>query len=291
MSSKEAIRRQMTRNLYSGLQYRTFKNILLKRLIEGYGYENKIEIARRLVAEVIDSIEEYMPMQERVKPGQLVWLARVVNDHGNRGQSSKDFEKIPVILDLVSEEDIQALIDGKGIKEVRQQRTVRMIRQAAEQGGTLANTDCAAICSINPVTVSKYVTEHEEKTGKLLPTAGTVLDIGPKITHKVQAVRSWIYGYEPLEIALKMDHRVENIERYIKDFKRVRLVAKRYDKDRAAFILKMSPNLVQQYWNLVEEFYPDEIGQSEPERPEDGERGDGREPPQGSRAGEKGGEE
>ena len=289
MSSKEAIRRQMARNLYGGLQYRTFRNILIKRLVEGYGYENKIEIARRLVADIIDSIEQYMPMQERVKPGQLVWLARSADDHGNRGQSSKDFEKIPVILDLVSEEDIQTLMDGKGIKEVREQRTIRLINQTAEQGGTLANTDSAAICCINPVTVSKYVNKHEEKTGRLLPTAGTVLDIGPKISHKVQAVRSWICGYEPLEIAHKLDHRVENIERYINDFKRVRLVAKRYDKDRAPFILKMSPNLVQQYWNLVEEFFPGEITQSGPERPEDGERGDGREPPQGSRAGEKGG--
>ena len=134
MSSREALRRQMARNVYGGLQYRTFRNILFKRLIEGYGYESKVEIARRLVAEVIDNIEQYMLLKERVKPGQFVWLARANSDEGNRGKSSKDFDRSLVILDLVSDEDIQALMDGKSISDIRKERVVRLIKQTAKQG-------------------------------------------------------------------------------------------------------------------------------------------------------------
>ena len=36
--------RLMQKQLYSGLQYRTFRNMLMRRLLEGYGYDNKIEI-------------------------------------------------------------------------------------------------------------------------------------------------------------------------------------------------------------------------------------------------------
>ena len=285
MSSNESISRQMKKQLYSGLQYRTFRNSLLRRLIEGYGYDNKIEIARRLAAEIIDLIEETMPLAERVKPGQLVWLARSATDKKSRGQSSKDFEKVTVILDLLSDSDIDALMNGTGIPALREERSVRLIKNAASQGAALSHTEIGAICGITPATVSKYVKSHETKTGKLLPTVGTVLDIGPKITHKVDAVRYWIHGHEPLEIAQKMDHALKNIEEYITAFKRVRLISRKHAQSEAAFLLDMSPHLVSEYWSLVEEYYPDEIFVASSTRPEEGAQGDGCAPPQGRRVG------
>jgi hypothetical protein len=285
MTANEAISRQMKKQLYSGLQYRTFRNSLLRRLIEGYGYDNKIEIARRLVAEIIDLIEESMPLAKRVKPGQLVWLARSATDKKSRGQSSKDFEKVTVILDLLSESDIDALINGSEISVLRKERSVRLIKDAAIQGAALSTTEVGAICGLSPSTVSGYVRSHEGQTGKLLPTAGTVLDLGPKITHKVEAVRYWLHGYEPLEIAQKMDHALKNIETYITDFKRVRMIARKHLESEAPFLLKMSPRLVSEYWSLVEEYYPDELYVPSSTGPEDGAQGDGCAPPEGRRVG------
>jgi len=285
VTANEAVSRVMKKQLYSGLQYRTFRNSLLRRLIEGYGYDNKIEIARRLVAEVIDLIEETMPLAQRVKPGQLVWLARSATDKKSRGQSSNNFEKVTVILDLLSESDIDALINGTEISALRKERSVRLIKHAATQGAALSTTEVGAICGIAPSTVTGYVRSHERETGKLLPTTGTVLDLGPKVTHKVAAVRYWLHGHEPLEIAQKMDHALKNIETYISDFKRVRMIARKHLKSEAPFLLKMSPRLVSEYWSLVTEYYPDELYVPSSTGPEDGAQGDGCAPPEGHRVG------
>ncbi len=285
MRPNDAIMRQMSKQVYSGLQHRTFRNLMFQRLIEGYGYDNKIAIARRLVAEIIDLIEQTMPLSERVKPGQLVWLARNANDKKTRGQSSEDFEKETIILDLLSESDIDALMNGQSSVSLRQERSVRLINQAADQGAALSQAEVAAMTGLSPSTISSYVRGHESETGKLLPTVGTVLDLGPKITHKAEAARLWVQGYEPLTIAQKMDHGLKNIEQYIVDFKRVRLIARKHPQSEAPFLLEMSPSLVAEYWALVEEFYPDDIRYPSPKRPEEGAQGDGCAPPQGRRVG------
>ena len=69
----------------------------------------------------------------------------------------------------------------------------------------------------------------------------------------------YLDGYQPLEIARKTRHNVENVDRYIKDFRRVKLLSKNMDKDRTSFLLNMSPRLVEEYLDLVQDYYPEQI--------------------------------
>jgi len=77
-------------HVYGPLQERTLRNGLIKKLIEGYGYSDKLEIAKRLVDEFLDTIDQFSPPVDRVKTGQMVWIARSDKDKQGYGKRSED---------------------------------------------------------------------------------------------------------------------------------------------------------------------------------------------------------
>jgi hypothetical protein len=57
--------------------------------------------------------------------------------------------------------------------------------------------------------------------GITVPTRGTVKDIGPGVTHKEIAIRLWLEGKEPTEVAKHIHHSLKATENYLEKFKRV----------------------------------------------------------------------
>ena len=114
MTDKGMLKREYAKNVYGPLQERTLRNGLIKKLIEGYGYSDKLEIAKRLVDDFLDTIDQFSPPVDRVKPGQMVWIARSDKDKQGYGKRSADTEAKRVILSLVTGEDRDMLAtEGK----------------------------------------------------------------------------------------------------------------------------------------------------------------------------------
>ncbi len=255
----DMVRRAMEKNIrgsYSSLEYRDLANLLLTRLVEGYGYDNKVQVAKKLVNDVLELVEENTPSMDMVRPGQICWLARSID---SRAGPEKDSKKVLVKLTVVGEEDRELLMKGGGVSDLKRLRVVRMLKEAEEQGGVLTIADVSALTGLSLPTVSKYVSSYEKNTDQVLPTRGTVHDVGSKTSHKKRIVRMYLDGYQPLEIARKTRHNVENVDRYVKDFRRVKLLSKNMDKDRISFLLSMSPRLVEEYLDLVQDYYPEHI--------------------------------
>ncbi len=138
------------------------------------------------------------------------------------GKPIKDCNMTTVHLLLLDPEDEQCLPgNGKTASVVRRQRKMmRITLEAKEQGGLLSQEDLATLLMSDVRTIRRDVQQLKEE-GLTVPTRGTVKDIGPGVTHKEQAIRLWIEGKEPTEVATAIHHSIRATEIYLEKFKRV----------------------------------------------------------------------
>lgn len=138
MTDKCLLKREHAKDVYGPLQERTLRNVLIKKLIEGYGYSDKLEIAKRLVDALLYTVYRFSPSVEGVKPGQIVWIARSDKDKREYGKRSADTEAKRAILSLVTEEDTDTLANEERIKQIKDKRMIRLINETKQQVWYLA---------------------------------------------------------------------------------------------------------------------------------------------------------
>jgi len=258
MTDKGIVKREYAKNIYGPLQGRTLRNALIKKLIDGYGYSDKLEIAKRLVDDFLDAVDRFSPPVDRVKPGQMVWIARTDKDKQGYGKSSADTEAKMAVLSLVAEEDLGALAKDGRLEPIKDRRMVRLINEAKQQGMVLSLADLSAIMLLSPAILSKRTRKYQKEIGKMLPTSGNALDIGRGITHKRDVVELYAKGYNPLEISRTTGHELKNVETYIGDMERVKILAS-MDVQTIARLTKLSPSLVEEYLGIIRVYYPESI--------------------------------
>ena len=260
--SKEGMgRRERARALYGPLQERTLRNVLIMKLIEGYGYSDKLEIAKRLVDDILETVDEYYPPADRLKPGQMVWFARAKDEKGGSGKTTGDMRAVRTILDLVTEEELEVLATTAQVKDLDQERMVRIAKDAERCGGLLSQADISIITLRSTANVSHKMKTYRKKKGKIPPTTGYKLDIGPGITHKAEAIELYAKGYSPLEVSRKIDHDLSNVERYIDTMERVKILVAKESVHTIARLLKISPSLVESYIEIIKRYWPDAVRQ------------------------------
>ncbi|MGB4292787.1 MAG: DUF1670 domain-containing protein, partial [Bacteroidales bacterium] len=87
--------------------------------------------------------------------------------------------------------------------------------------------------------------------GIILPLRSTVRDMGRSLTHRALIVKQWLLGKEYTEIARATHHSIDAVANYVDKFKRVVCLAKNnYEIKTIAFLVKISPGLAQEYYDL-----------------------------------------
>jgi len=76
----------------------------------------------------------------------------------------------------LGEEDLDILAKDGKVEPIKDKRMVRLINEAKQQGAVLSQSDLTAIMLLSSAKLSKRVRKYQKETGKLLPTAGNVLD-------------------------------------------------------------------------------------------------------------------
>jgi hypothetical protein len=247
---------------FSPLQDKSLTNVLRQLFVTEFGYDNKEAIAELIIERILDTIESFIKPAAMVKPGQMVWMAVAYDARKHPRRPMKDTPQVPVVLTLVSDEDLEALVDGDDFLTIRRRRHARLLDQAHEQGGVLAQTDLSAISLTNETSVRMDLGQVQEKEDRLLPTRGVVHDLGPSVSHKVEVIRLFETGYLEPEIARRPSpvHTLRSVERYIQTYKNVLKLAQRgFSPDDTASILDISPQLVEAYVDLVNEHHPTAI--------------------------------
>jgi len=138
---------------------------------------------------------------------------------------------------------------------VRRARLLRLASEAREQGGLLSHEDLGfrlLNCGLRTIVRDIQVLR---RAGVEVPTRGQQQDIGPGQTHRAQAVRLFLEGLEPNEVAHRLYHTLGSIENYLTTFARVAFLARKgYGDDEIAFIIQRSSVLVGAYRQLLTDF-------------------------------------
>ena len=157
---------------------------------------------------------------KQIQPGQMRYSCVAASEPP--GKPIKECQMVTVTLSLLCNEDTEDLpFNAKDASiETRWRRLLRICDEAREQGGLLSQEDLAKLLMSDVRTIRRDIAELKRR-GIIVPTRGTVKDIGPGVTHKEIAIRLWLEGQEPTEVARRIHHSIKATENYLEKFKRV----------------------------------------------------------------------
>jgi hypothetical protein len=212
----------------------------------------------RLFADKIDALyERFHPPRSRLKVGQVFWAAVAVDDPPHKDTRIEDTRLVPVILDLVTPQDIDNSSHGGRRVQIRRDRVLRLFRQTYEQGGVLSYADVSLLAHLGMQTITKVVHAEQEVTGLPIPCRGTVHDMGRSVSHKAIICYKRLVEKKPTsQVAQETFHSAEEVEYHVQTLRRVQLC-----KDSGMALEEIaqatghSKLLVAEYLALIEEFH------------------------------------
>lgn len=251
--------------VFSSLRDKTLSNQLRQLFITQFGYRDKVIFAEAIIERILDTIAAFTQPASLLQPGQLLWMA-VANDGSKHAhQTMKEIPQVPVILDCVTEDDLQALTEGEDYHLIRRRRLARLLDQAFAQGGVLAQGDLAAISLLSTRLVRDDLNHIRKTEQRIPPYRGAVQDVGGTITHKVEVARLLEQGHLEPEICrlLPILHDLASVENYAQMYKNVmKLLERGFAPPEVSGILRISLRLVNAYINIVREHHPEVLARN-----------------------------
>jgi len=244
---------------FSPLRDKTLANILRQQFVDEFGYGNKVVFAEVMIERILETIESFAQPISLLRPGQLLWMAVAHDGHKHAMQAMKEIPQVPVVLDLITDEELKELAAGEDYRTVRRRRHSRLLKQALDQNGVLAQSDLAAISLLPHQQVSKDIAHVRKNEDRLLPYRGSVQDIGATLTHKVEVARLLEAGYLEPEICRKLSptHTLNAVENYAQSYKNVlKLVERGFAPNEISSILCIGLRVVDAYIDIVNEHHP-----------------------------------
>ena len=238
-------------------RYKSAHKRFLKPVIENFF---KTEFAKSfgpnvrsfIADELIKIFKENNRDTNSLKPGQVLWNAI----HKDTKSGSYNMKLVPVILTLVSDDDISKLENGLMVSEHKQNVIARILKEAYSQGALLSMRDVSLLLAITASSASEVRRKYEKKHNVNLPHPGNLQDMGSCLTHKYQIIyKCVVEKKDPLIAAKETNHTVMAVDRYLKDFNRVKtLYLDHKDKDYIHLVTKLSLNLIAQYVNIINQY-------------------------------------
>jgi Protein of unknown function (DUF1670) len=168
---------------------------------------------------ILATVKEVFPIgpdeaDHQLGLGQIQLL--VVSALEPAGKPMELCQKVTVRLTLDAGQDDFRVRLAYGVEGLRRARILRLTAEARDQGGLLSYEDLAFRlfnCGVRTIVRDVQALHRRELE---VPSRGQQQDIGPGQTHRVQAVRLFLLGHQPNEIARRLYHTLGSIENYIK---------------------------------------------------------------------------
>ena len=243
----------------SRFQKRNLPNLLVRKFLTEYGYDHGPVVARAIVEDILATIERCCP--EGVPPKTVTWLA-VCREWRGRKKGLDITDLVPIQLQVVRDEEITLLMEPALRRERKARRAYSRARfarwcfEAYEQGGVLTLLDLSLLSGLAENFIGDLLREYEAESGQIVPTRGTVHDIGPGVTHKAEVIRRWLRGESAAQIARALNHSQEAVDRYLADYHKVRLLAQQFPEADLPILTGISASVVRQYIALLQEYEP-----------------------------------
>lgn len=239
---------------YHRMKGKSLKHILLDRFLNHYGYDKGIVTANAIIEDLLNIMESFYRFTDNsfLKQGQLVWHAVPINEFPAKGKSMQQTKLTPVVLDIITDNDIEDLKVPLHHREIRLKKIERWTQQTFDQGALLSQLDLAILLNVSDNTAGQYVREYESLYERQLPTRGNIQLIGGGQTHKHEIISLYLQGYLVPTICTKTKHSKDAVERYIRDFEAVKVLTMKFDDpETISRLIRLSPRVVKQYLDLI----------------------------------------
>ncbi len=214
-------------------------------LRERHGYS--VAAAEQFIDDLHD-IANHINRQDRSR-SQIIYNA--VSDEEPAGKKLNDCRLKAVVLDYIAEEDFE-LADRESPAKLKWARLLRFSTQARHQGTVLTQPDLSLLLGISTKAIQSMLKNNADV---FVPTRGSVVDMGPTLSHANKIIDLFMNGYTETEIVQRTGHSYSSIERYILDYARVVcLIEKGMPAPVIRKVLGFSRKLVDKYIALYEEY-------------------------------------
>ena len=237
--------------MYRRLELKSAEETFSRQIVDGTNcssFESAIIVEK---AKEVFRIGEYG--DDRVLlDGQMIVYA--VSADAPSGVPIEKCHKLCVVLSHVHRREDLDTLKEHGTAAKRRQQIVRIALEAQEQGGLLSQEDLALILDSDVRTIRSDIRRLRQEAQIVVPTRGTVRDIGPGVSHKRKAVELWLSGKEALEVARQLNHSLTAVERYIQTFCRVVYAQRRMRNIlKTAMVVGISLASARSYFDLHQE--------------------------------------
>jgi len=234
---------------------RTVEAALAERIAQEFPRMGGPRIVQLCTAMVFEVIDAYQYRADTLHHGQVLWTAVARDSPPGHRKPTTAAHLRPIILDLVTPEDVEALLSRQSADKRLCFRVVRLCQQAAEQGALLSNCDLAMLLHASDSRIAQVLVAHERATQTTVPRRCTLHDMGSGITHKrLICLKRYLEGKEPIQIARETYHSLEAVDRYLERFERVRYCRQcGFDTAHTAMVLQCSARLVEEYLAIDDE--------------------------------------
>jgi len=244
---------------YKGIEARTFKSSIIQLLEQEYKILGSHKVIE-LIADDIDQLhQKFYPKTNTSNPGEIQWIT--TSDENNKprlGQKIGEYKATTINLPYITKEDIKLKQEGISSKEHDMLRIERLTKAAKAQGGLLTIEELAAILNRSTATISKRIQEYQKEHKKVLPLKGYILDIGSGTTHKGIIIKLYEEKVPAPEIAKRTYHSLEAVDRYIKDYERIKFMIRRgLTKPEISQTIGRGMKVINQYFKLLEKYHPE----------------------------------
>jgi hypothetical protein len=247
-----SIKGESRTELYRRLARRNLASLLRYKFIYEYGYDKGEVVAGAIVADICETIRCYYARPGDLEPGQVRYPAPAATERAGHGKTMARTRLVPVVLTLVAEEDVEAMVAPVTRTQRREIRVRRLTHEAHQQGALLSQADLGLLLGCSPGMIGDIAVRLRHQ-GEFLPLRGYLADMGVFPTHKAAIIRLYLQGLTTPDIAVRTHHTKVAVDRYLRGFDRVRLLAPKFAREELPLLTGMSMGLVDQYLALLEE--------------------------------------
>jgi len=229
------------------LRIKTQEQRLTKLAVDGAGLSPwEAETLTDIVKEVFFAEPHDTPLRS----GQMFYECAETSE--GAGKPLNECRLARVVLTIHEPDDIK-LAGKEGADGLRRHCILRLTEEAREQEGLLTQEDLSRLLHCDVRTIRRDV-KHFRDCGVMVATRGQQKDIGPGVTHRGVAIRLWVEGKEPVEVARHINHSLCAVERYLQAFARVVFLnQKRFDTYSMALTMGVSVASIKTYQAVLEE--------------------------------------
>jgi len=213
-----------------------------------FGPNIRSVIADKLIEIFHDNFRETTTL----RPGQILWNAV----HKDTRADASNMKLVPVVLTVVSDEDISKLENGLKVSEHKQNVIARLTKEAYEQNALLSMRDIGLLIASTGSSISTCRKMYEQRHNVTLPHTGNLQDMGSCLTHKYQIIyKCVVEKKDPTIAAAETNHTIKAVDHYLKDFNRVKtLHLDHKTPEYIHLVTKLSLNVIAQYLNIIKQY-------------------------------------